>query len=147
MWGGKVFELDKQLQRDAALLGRYPLCLLLMSRDANYPWFILVPQRQDIREIYQLSSKDQQQLLVESTDLSRVLMDVFAGDKLNLAALGNQVPQLHIHHIVRYRKDAAWPMPVWGAVAAAEYSGDEMAIQSRRVTARLDAGFITDTVG
>ena len=77
--------------------------------DSNYPWFILVPAREGIREIYQLEAADRVQLLDESCALSEFIMDYYKGEKLNVAALGNQVPQLHLHHIVRYASDPAWP--------------------------------------
>ncbi len=91
-------------------------------RDSNYPWFILVPDREDITEIYQLELADQQQLIAESSMLSEVLVAQFEADKINIAALGNVVPQLHIHHIVRYRTDASWPEPVWGKHPAKPYT-------------------------
>ncbi|MAT52011.1 MAG: hypothetical protein CMK32_12595 [Porticoccaceae bacterium] len=119
-----MFQLDPQLEKDCHVLGRFELSLLLLSRDANYPWFILVPQREAVTEIYQLGDDDRRQLLAESTYLSEVLMDVFSGDKLNVAALGNVVAQLHIHHIVRYTNDPAWPRPVWGAVPPKDYDDE-----------------------
>ena len=120
-------EIHPQLLNDCLVLGRFTLCHLLLLKDANYPWFILVPDRDSIKEIYQLSREDQIQLLTESSLLSDRLMHVFNGDKLNLAALGNQVPQLHVHHIVRYQTDPAWPAPVWGKVATRPYSETEIA--------------------
>ncbi len=108
------------------LLGRFKLCHLLVAKDANYPWFILVPDRVSIKEIYQLTPKDQTQLLAESSLLSERLMRILNGDKLNVAALGNQVAQLHLHHIVRYQTDPAWPTPIWGKIAAKPYSGSEL---------------------
>ena len=108
-------ELHPQLARDCRLIGRFPLCRLLLMLDANYPWFILVPDREGITEIHQLDSDDQQRLLHESSSLAGVLEEVFQADKLNIAALGNVVPQLHVHHIVRYENDPAWPAPVWGS--------------------------------
>ena len=94
--------------------------------DSNYPWFILVPDRDNIREIYQLEAADRRQLLDESCLLSGFLMDRYKGDKLNVAALGNQVPQLHLHHLVRYQGDPAWPAPVWGKCPAIPYAEDAM---------------------
>ena len=114
--------IHPQLANDCLVLGRFPLCHFLLVKDANYPWFILVPDRDDIQEIYQLSERDQNQLLIESSELSSKLMQIFNGDKFNIAALGNQVPQLHLHHIVRYKTDPAWPGPVWGKVPARAYS-------------------------
>lgn len=91
-------------------------------KDANYPWFILVPDREDITEIYQLKDTDQQQLITESSALAKILCEQFSADKINIAALGNVVPQLHIHHIARYTSDAAWPAPVWGVHPARPYT-------------------------
>jgi diadenosine tetraphosphate (Ap4A) HIT family hydrolase len=93
--------------------------------DANYPWFILVPDREGITEIHQLDAADRRQLLHESCALAAALERVFQADKLNIAALGNVVPQLHLHHIVRYRDDPAWPAPVWGRLPARPYSDAE----------------------
>lgn len=113
--------LHPQLEQDCIVVARLPLSLLLLLNDRNYPWFILVPQRQGIREIYQLSDEDQQQLMRESSRLSAWIDRVFSADKINIAALGNMVPQLHIHHIVRYQGDPAWPAPVWGKLSAIPY--------------------------
>ena len=120
-----MFELHPQLKKDCQVLGQFTLCQLLLIDDANYPWFILVPAREGISEIYQLSAEDQEQLWSESAQLSAGLMEVFQGDKMNIAALGNVVPQLHVHHVVRYTTDVAWPAPVWGKVAAKPYSDAE----------------------
>ena len=119
-------DLHPQLQKDCLLVGRFPLCRLLLMHDANYPWFILVPDREGISEIFQLSEDDQIQLLRESSMLSAVLVERFHADKLNIAALGNVVPQLHIHHVVRYRDDPAWPAPVWGRVQARPYTPESL---------------------
>ncbi len=114
-------DIHPQLQQDCLLLGRFELCHLLLMQDANYPWFILVPDREDVSEVYQMSEIDQQLLTKESALLARVLSQQFHADKLNIAALGNIVPQLHIHHVVRYRHDVAWPAPVWGVTPAQPY--------------------------
>jgi diadenosine tetraphosphate (Ap4A) HIT family hydrolase len=119
-------ELHPQLAHDCRVIGSFPLCRLLLMLDANYPWFILVPDREGITEIHQLGSDDQQQLMHESSSLAGVLEEVFQADKLNIAALGNVVPQLHVHHIVRYRDDPAWPAPVWGRVPARAYSDAQL---------------------
>lgn len=122
-----MFELHPRLAEDCILMGRFPLCQLLLMNDANYPWFILVPERVDIREIYQLGEEDQVRLISESSHLSRQLASHFHADKMNVAALGNMVPQLHVHHIVRYRNDPAWPGPVWGRVPSKAYGPDDAA--------------------
>jgi diadenosine tetraphosphate (Ap4A) HIT family hydrolase len=137
--------IHPQLKNDCVLLGRFDLCYLLLANDANYPWFILVPDRDSIKEIYQLSEDDQGQLLTESSLLSGQIMQIFKGDKLNVAALGNQVPQLHVHHIVRYENDPAWPTPVWGKVAAKPYAETELAeIVSKLELSQLQGFQIAD---
>lgn len=120
-----MFELHPQLAKDCTGLGRLTLCRLLLMDDANYPWFILVPQRESIREVHELSDTDRYLLWDESALLSRALQKGFAPQKLNIAALGNQVPQLHVHHIVRYSHDPAWPNPVWGRLPPKTYYGAE----------------------
>jgi len=128
--------LHKQLEKDCIVLGRLDLCAVLLMPDANYPWLILVPQRENISEIYQLSEGDQQLLMRESSQVSRVLVELFDADKINVAALGNMVPQLHVHHVARYKTDVAWPAPVWGALAAKEYSAEAL----QKVVKRLKKG-------
>lgn len=90
--------------------------------DCTYPWLILVPRRPEIQEIFQLGEADRAQLLRESTQLSQVLHSVCRPDKLNIAALGNVVAQLHLHHVARYHTDPAWPAPIWGKAPAVPYS-------------------------
>ncbi|RLA44845.1 MAG: HIT family protein [Gammaproteobacteria bacterium] len=122
-----MFELDYRLKNDTDIIGEWPLSVLLLHRDSNFPWCILVPKRANMSEIYELSEGDQQSLLEESRMLAHALMGVFRPDKLNVAALGNVVKQLHIHHIARFVGDSAWPGPVWGAVAMKEYKGNAFA--------------------
>ncbi|MGH8283638.1 MAG: HIT domain-containing protein [Gammaproteobacteria bacterium] len=122
-----MFELHPQLEKDTLPLGRFQLCRLLLMNDSQYPWFILVPERENIHEIHELIDTDRLQLWDESVQLSRALTACFKPDKLNIAALGNQVPQLHVHHIVRYRHDPAWPAPVWGKLPPKPYYSGETA--------------------
>ena len=136
-----MFELDEILARDSLVLGSFPLCLLLASRDGNYPWYILVPRRADVREVFELSVVDQRQLLHESVVLSRALREAHGGDKLNVAALGNMVPQLHIHHIVRYKEDPAWPKPVWGTVPAQILAEDVLRARAESLLKSLSTDF------
>ena len=121
------------------MLGRFPLCQLLLMKDANYPWLILVPDRDGVSELYQLDELDQQQLMRESVLLSKLLAALFQPDKLNIAALGNVVAQLHLHHVVRYRHDAAWPAPVWGRVPPQPYREDQLDVMRARLAAALEA--------
>lgn len=132
--------IHERLQQDCLVVGRFPLCHLLLVRDANYPWFILVPDREGITEIYQLDAADQLQLTRESAMLAAVLAEQFQADKMNIAAIGNLVPQLHLHHVVRYRTDAAWPAPVWGAVPAVPYTQATLSA----VIGRLRNGVLPD---
>ena len=116
------FRLNEMLYRDTITLKELPLCSLLLMNDSNYPWFVLVPRVSDIQDIYQLDWQQQQQFLNESSMLCEVLMQQFQGKKMNVAALGNICPQLHVHHIVRYEHDLAWPKPVWGEHKAVLYT-------------------------
>jgi len=119
-----MFTLHERLVVDSTQIGELPLCTLLLINDANYPWLVLVPRRPEIREIYQLETTDRVQLLEESCVLSEVMDAVFTPLKMNVAALGNMVPQLHLHHIARFSDDPAWPNPVWGAVPAKAYDDE-----------------------
>lgn len=116
-----MFTLDSRLQQDCLQVGDFPLCRLLLMNDASYPWFILVPRREEVSEIFQLDGADQRQLWQETSLLAETLKDTFAADKMNVATLGNVVSQLHMHVIVRRRDDAAWPAPVWGRQPARPY--------------------------
>lgn len=115
------FVLHTQLQADTYVVGYFPLCVLLLCNDANYPWCILVPKRAGIREIHHLSREDRQALLTESCVLAECMEQLFTPLKMNVAALGNMVPQLHIHHIARFEADIAWPAPIWGKAPAKKY--------------------------
>ena len=117
-----MFTLDTRLDQDTWLIGDLPLCRLLLSNDSNYPWFILVPRREGISELFQLDDDDQKLMWSETTTLARVLKELFGAHKMNVATLGNVVSQLHMHVIVRYRTDAAWPAPVWGKLPAKPYA-------------------------
>ena len=115
------FELDPRLVADTFLVGETPLSQVLLMNDARYPWLILVPRRNDITEPFELGEADQVQLWQESMRLGEAMKAHFAADKLNIAALGNQVAQLHVHHIARFHTDDAWPGPVWGIGSAVPY--------------------------
>lgn len=134
-----MFVLHEQLQRDCTVLGELPLCLLLLMNDANYPWFVLVPRRAGKREWYELAEDEQQQLLRETNSLAEYLQHNTGAKKMNIGALGNMVPQLHVHVIARFEGDAAWPAPVWGRVAAKPY--DEALLAN---TIALGHNFIAD---
>lgn len=115
------FQLHSDLARDGISLGAFPLCQVLLINDSNYPWFVLVPQRVGVVELSDLSDSDYHQLWQESRQFCWFLQSSLQPDKLNVATLGNVTPQLHVHHIGRFRVDPAWPKPIWGAVALKPY--------------------------
>jgi diadenosine tetraphosphate (Ap4A) HIT family hydrolase len=120
------WSLHPQLVRDTIELGDLALSRVLIIKDANYPWLLLVPRRPDIVEIIDLDDVEQAQLMVEISRVSRALKSVTQCDKLNVAALGNAVPQLHVHVIARRKTDKAWPKPVWGAVPPLDHDFTEV---------------------
>ena len=138
-----MITLDSRLLNDCAVLGKFELCNVLLMRDANYPWCVLVPDREGMTEVFDLTKDEQEQLKIESNTLLEYLNNEFNADKMNVAALGNVVSQLHIHHIVRYTTDIAWPAPVWGAFPAKAYSDEEL---KSRIQTLLD-GFKTLNLG
>ena len=120
------WSLHPQLDRDTASLGDLPLSRVLVVNDANYPWLLLVPRRPDLTEVIDLGEAAQAQLMTEVTRVARALREVTTCHKLNIAALGNAVPQLHVHIIARFRHDPAWPKPVWGVVPPRPYGREEL---------------------
>lgn len=119
------FELHPQLAKDTTVLGHFPLCVALLHKDNAVPWVILVPKRANLKELHHLPMQEQQQFLLESQAVSQALEATFQPDKLNLGALGNLVPQLHIHHVARFKDDIAWPGPIWGKTQGTFRSGAE----------------------
>lgn len=137
-----MFELHPRLAQDSVVVGEFELSLLLLSKDANYPWCILVPKREDIYEIHHLSEDEQLQLIRESCRLSEVMTSLFDADKMNVAALGNVVRQLHVHHIARFTDDPAWPQPIWGKLPAKEYEQEDFSERVKRLqNALVGEGF------
>ena len=132
-----TFQLHERLQQDCIGIGRFDLCHILMMNDSQFPWFILVPEKAGIREIYQLSKAERHTLSEESSYLAENLAILYKADKMNIAAIGNLVPQLHIHHIVRYQTDIAWPAPIWGKFAALPYKEQQILDNMARVKAQL----------
>lgn len=119
-------DLHPQLVADTVPISKMQLCDVLLMKDANYPWLVLVPRREDVREIHLLSAADQQRLMREISHVATRLEALTGAYKMNVAALGNIVPQLHVHIIARFEDDAAWPGPVWGMVPATPYEGDAL---------------------
>ncbi|MBY5992594.1 HIT domain-containing protein [Ferrimonas balearica] len=138
-----MFELHPRLDQDSVLLGTLPLCQVRLHRDGRYPWLMLIPMRNGINEIHHLSPADQQQLMAESCHLASLMEAQLKPDSMNVAALGNLVPQLHLHHVARFEGDDAWPGPIWGALPARPYSAEELAEAETRWRQALSslAGF------
>jgi diadenosine tetraphosphate (Ap4A) HIT family hydrolase len=131
------FALDSRLDTDTLLLLDWPLCRVLRMNDRVYPWLILVPRRTGIREIIDLDPSDQRTLLDEIGRVSRAIRDHLKPEKLNVAALGNVVSQLHVHIVGRFKDDPAWPRPIWGVQAPVPLSGDEAEIEILQWRERL----------
>ncbi|MDC9728333.1 MAG: HIT domain-containing protein [Methyloprofundus sp.] len=120
------FILNATLEKDCIQLGKLQLCRVLLMNDSQFPWLVLVPEKQGITEIHQLAEADQGLLMQESSFVAKQLADIYLADKMNIAALGNMVPQLHIHHVVRYKSDKVWPAPIWGKLDAVPYTVDKL---------------------
>lgn len=120
-----LWSLHPQLEQDTETIGDLPLSRLLVSNDATYPWLLLVPRRLGASEIIDLDAEAQRQLIAEIAVVSAALKAITACDKLNVAAIGNMVPQLHVHIVARQRDDPAWPKPIWGAVASRAWDAAE----------------------
>ena len=126
---GYDFELDSRLDADSLFIADWPLCRVLRMNDRSYPWLILVPRRVGVHEIIDLSSADQAALLGEIGQASRSIRKALKPEKLNVAALGNVVPQLHVHVIGRFADDPAWPRPIWGVQAPQPFDSDEAEVE------------------
>jgi len=122
-----MFALDPQLANDTIVIGDLELSRVLLMNDKNYPWIILVPRIEQAVEVFQLSESQQRELTAESALIAQVMYRHFSADKMNVAALGNVVAQLHVHHIVRFKSDLCWPKPVWGVCAPVQYTRGESA--------------------
>ncbi len=139
-----MFVLHPRLQADTQLLGDLPLCRVLLAKDSQYPWLILVPRVAHLREIHHLSPTQQHQLMQESCAVASLMERRLTPDKINVAALGNLVPQLHLHHVARFASDAAWPGPIWGAHPAIAYNAQDLQSEADNWRAQLTtvAGFV-----
>ena len=133
------FSLHERLAADTHVIADLTLCRVLLMNDQRFPWLILVPRRAGIVEVSDLDADDQARLWREATQLGSAFKAALGGDKLNLATLGNQVPQLHLHVIVRYRDDAAWPGPVWGMGTPQPYAASELDARCRLIRQLTDA--------
>jgi diadenosine tetraphosphate (Ap4A) HIT family hydrolase len=135
------WSLHPQLEHDTAPVGDLALSCILSINDADYPWLILVPRRAGVTEIADLGTDDAAQLTAEITQVSRVFKHVTRCDKLNIAAIGNIVPQLHIHIVARRKDDPLWPKPIWGV--APPRAGDGSAFARFLAAIRDGLGLVT----
>ncbi|HTK98628.1 MAG TPA: DUF427 domain-containing protein [Pseudomonadales bacterium] len=131
-----AFELHPRLAADAIGVGHLPLCNLLLNNDSRFPWCILVPRLEGLRDFHEIPPQHRDALFAEIERVSIALQQIANADKMNVAALGNMVPQLHIHVIARHTTDAAWPSPVWSAPGATPYADPQPMID--RLRARLE---------
>ncbi len=121
------FQLHERLAEDTVEVARWTLSRVLLMNDSHYPWLVLVPQRSGLRDFDDLAEADLPVMTGEILRASRLLKAAFRPDKMNVAALGNQVPQLHLHVIARFTADAAWPGPVWGVRPPEPYTPEALA--------------------
>src|SRR5215208_513302 len=116
-----AFSLDSRLAGDTLPVGDLALSSVLLLNDSRFPWFVLVPRRNSVSELTDLSDQDSTMLMEEIRIATRVMLDLAKPDKVNVAAIGNIVPQLHVHVVGRFLSDPAWPGPVWGFGAPTPY--------------------------
>ena len=128
-----TFSLHPRLEADTIAIGKLPLCALRLMNDARFPWIILVPRREDLREIFDLGAAERGLLIEEVAATAQALQDATGAAKMNVGAIGNLVPQLHLHVVARFDHDPAWPAPVWGHGQARPY-------------AEADAGLLIETL-
>ncbi len=134
-----TFTLHPRLVADSEQLCELSLCTALLARDPRFHWVILVPRIAGLRDLHDVPAPDRSTLFEEIERVSRALGRIVAADKINVAALGNQVPQLHVHIIARRTDDAAWPDPVWSAPAAgAPLAGSELAARAQRIKEAIE---------
>jgi diadenosine tetraphosphate (Ap4A) HIT family hydrolase len=134
-----AFTLDPRLTADTLAVGDLPLSSVLLLNDARFPWLVLVPRRDGTTELTDLSEEDAAKLMGEIRLAARVLLELAKPDKLNVAALGNLVPQLHVHVVARFRSDPAWPGPVWGFGERRPYPDHAAAALVERAAALFSA--------
>lgn len=131
------FTLDAQLDNDTCEIGRLGLCRALLMNDARFPWIILVPERAGLVELIDLAPPERLLLWGEIAQTSEALKAIYGPDKLNVAAIGNMVRQLHVHVVARFASDAAWPRPVWGSGAPITYEPHQQGIITGRLAKAL----------
>ena len=139
-----MYQLHSRLAADTLPVATLALCEVRLMNDARFPWLILVPQQDGLTELHQLSAAQQQQLLAESSQVSRLLLTLTSSHKINVAALGNLVPQLHWHVVGRNRADSCWPGPVWGCGDTSPYPAQEAQRLIEQLQAALQSPSVPD---
>lgn len=134
-----MFELDSRLQNDTIELGNFEFIKVLMSKDSNYPWLILVPEVEGATELFDLTADQQTFLMQVIAEISEKMNVTFKADKINVGALGNVVKQLHIHIVARYETDIAWPGPIWGQHPAKPYTDTDLEKQINIIKEMLES--------
>ena len=132
-----MFNLHQRLAADTVEIADWPLCRALLMNDRSYPWLVLVPRREGLADIHDVAAADHAMLMAEITRASAALESVWRPDKLNVAAIGNVVAQLHIHVVARFRDDPAWPGPVWGAAPPVPYDAPALETTLAKLRAAL----------
>ena len=133
-----AFQLDPRLEKDTFYIGDLPLSRVLLTNVVNFPWIILVPKVPEVSELFELSSEQQNQYLNESNFLLQEMSVLYKADKMNIANLGNMVPQLHIHIVARYQDDDAWPGPIWSFQNTGNYSKTQAKIEIDKIANLID---------
>jgi len=135
---GALFTLHPKLEADTRQVLDLPLCRVRLMNDSRFPWLILIPRRPEVREMHALDSADRFQLMEEACGCAAALEREVSAQKMNVAALGNMVPQLHIHVIARFDTDDAWPGPVWGVGETRPYAEDDVETTGKRYARAID---------
>jgi diadenosine tetraphosphate (Ap4A) HIT family hydrolase len=133
------FSVDERLIADTRQVTDWPLCRVLLMNDRRFPWLILVPRRESLRDFHDVPAADKPAFLAEIDRASAALQRATGAHKMNVAALGNLVPQLHVHVIARFETDAGWPRPVWGVGQVEPYGPGEAETFLGRLSPELDA--------
>ncbi len=139
-----TFQLDDRLASDSVPVTDLPLSRVRLMNERSWPWLILVPRRPGLVEIIDLEPADRATLIEEIARAAEALRRLYQPHKVNVAALGNQVSQLHVHVIARFKSDPAWPRPIWGVKPAMEpYEAKRLSQEVRRIAAALGASLPT----
>lgn len=131
------YALDERLANDSQSILHLDLCDLRIARDSRWPWLILVPRRPDVSEVFDLSPSDQMWLAQEQTRVAVALKQVTAADKINIAAIGNVVRQLHVHVVARFENDENWPRPIWGHGTPIPHSDESLTLMATKLRGLL----------